>query len=84
MSNCDGIDGTVTAGMFVATAAAGAGRQRNLRNDDPSVQDDQLRDHARAASAALRYVYVQAGVYNEEVVLFNGVDVVGGYDVNCR
>ena len=37
---------------------------------------------SQAANAALRYVYVQAAVYNEEVVLFNGIDVVGGYDSN--
>src|SRR5439155_9453984 len=59
--NCDGIDGDVTKGIFVATTPAAA-------VDDPScgtlTKSCKTINYGigQAAGAALRYVYVQAGV----------------------
>ena len=39
---------------------------------------------ARATTAGRPHVYVQAGTYNEVVVLANGVSVYGGYDFNWQ
>ncbi|HEX6838365.1 MAG TPA: hypothetical protein VF334_17435 [Polyangia bacterium] len=81
--NCDGIDGDVTRGIFVAKASAAAvdaatcgTMAKPCKSIDWGI--------SQAANAAMRYVYVQAAVYNEEVVLFNGIDVVGGYDGNWQ
>ncbi len=78
--NCDGIDGTITDGIFVATApnggsdAAGCG----LVYTSPclTISNGAL----RAVAASRHYVYVQAGEYDETVVLQNGISVFGGYD----
>ena len=76
-ANCDGIDGDVTRGVFVA----GGG------NNVPtcgltSITPCQTISYGivRAATAGRNHVFVQAGTYNEAVVLVNGVNVWGGYD----
>ncbi len=79
--NCDGIDGDVSKGIFVAKAAATAvddGTCGTMAKPCKSINWG----ISQAANSAMRFVYVQAAVYNEEVVLFNGIDVVGGYDSN--
>ena len=38
----------------------------------------------RAVQESGRNVYVQAGTYNEVVVLLNGINVWGGYDFNWQ
>ncbi len=82
-NNCDGIDGDVTKGIFVAVNQAGAA-------DNPTCGTYALPCKSinyginQAAGAALTFVYVQAGVYNESVTLFNGINVVGGYDSNWQ
>ncbi|HEX9101274.1 MAG TPA: hypothetical protein VF997_03685, partial [Polyangia bacterium] len=81
--NCDGIDGDVTKGIFVArsaTAAVDDATCGTMMKPCKSINWG----ISQAANAALRYVYVQAAVYNEEVVLFNGIDLVGGYDSNWQ
>jgi hypothetical protein len=81
--NCDGIDGDVTKGIFVAKAAASAVDDATcgtLAKPCKSINWG----ISQAANSAMRFVYVQAAVYNEEVVLFNGIDVVGGYDTNWQ
>ena len=79
-SNCDGIDGDVTQGVFVGT-------------DDPNTSSDPnacgtlampcktiALGLGRAATLNLPYIYVQVGSYSEEVVLTAGRTIVGGYD----
>jgi hypothetical protein len=79
--NCDGIDGDVTKGIFVAKASAAAVDDATCGTMGKPCKTINF-GISQAANAAMRYVYVQAAVYNEEVVLFNGVDVVGGYDTS--
>ena len=81
--NCDGIDGDVTRGIFVAKAAAAAVDDATCGTMAKPCKSINW-GVSQAANAALRYVYVQASVYNEEVVLFNGIDIVGGYDTNWQ
>jgi hypothetical protein len=79
--NCDGIDGDVTKGIFVAKAAAAAVDDASCGTMAKPCKSINW-GISQAANAAMRFVYVQAAVYNEEVVLFNGIDIVGGYDGN--
>ncbi|MCC6622109.1 MAG: hypothetical protein IT385_12675 [Deltaproteobacteria bacterium] len=72
--NCDGIDGEIDNGVFVARtgddSAAGT-------IDDPLLTVQAGVD--RAASLGRRDVYVATGVYAESVTLTSGVTVYGGY-----
>lgn len=76
-SNCDGIDGDVARGIFVAGAGVNSATC-GLSHTSPC----QTISHGiiRAASTGRNHVFVQAGTYNEVVVLVNGVNVWGGYD----
>jgi hypothetical protein len=79
--NCDGIDGDITKGVFVAVAQAGSVDDATCGTYQKPCKTINY-GIGQAANQALRYVYVQAGVYNENVVMFNGIDIVGGYDSN--
>lgn len=72
--NCDGIDGTVEDGVFVADDGSAFGRGTR---DDPFNSINAGIQAARAAG--LRFVYVSAGNYLEAVSLADGVQVHGGY-----
>ena len=81
--NCDGIDGDVARGVFVAQASAAAVDDATCGTMAKPCKTINW-GISQAANGAQRYVYVQAGTYNEEVILFNGIDVVGGYDSNWQ
>jgi hypothetical protein len=78
--NCDGIDGDVTDGIFVASEANGGTDSDacGLRYDNPCGTI--TNGTRRAKVLGKHFVYVQAGVYNEAVILRDGVSVFGGYD----
>ncbi len=73
-SNCDGIDGDVAEGIFVA---------KNGSDDAPGTLEAPMLTIgaaiARAFDEGKRDVYVATGVYSESVVLAPGVGVFGGY-----
>ncbi|MBE7454098.1 MAG: hypothetical protein HS111_36210 [Kofleriaceae bacterium] len=80
-ANCDGIDGDVTRGIFVAggganTATCGLTAQTPCQTISHGI--------VRAAQAARTEVFVQTGTYNEVVVLLNGIDVWGGYSFSWQ
>jgi hypothetical protein len=79
--NCDGIDGDITKGIFVAGGGANT-TTCGLTYTTPC----QTISYAivRAVQASRPNVYVQAGTYNEVVVLLNGINVWGGYDFNWQ
>jgi hypothetical protein len=84
--NCDGIDGDITKGIFVSANngldVAGCGSKFDIpcRTIGLGI--------LRATTSPVRpYVYVQAGVYNEELSFAassSNVTVVGGYDANWQ
>jgi hypothetical protein len=79
--NCDGIDGDITKGIFVAgggtdSATCGLTYSMPCRTISHGI--------VRAVTEARQHVYVQAGTYNGVVVLVNGVNVWGGYDFNWQ
>ncbi len=84
--NCDGIDGELGAGVFVATTgidrASGATAGCGLVYTDPCRTVDFGLE--RAVEESKKYVYVQAGNYNEVTTLQAGKTVVGGYDTNWQ
>ena len=80
-SNCDGIDGDAAKGIFVAgggTNSASCGTAYNTPCQTISY------GIVRAVQTSRPNVYVQAGTYNEVIVLLNGVNVWGGYDFNWQ
>lgn len=72
--NCDGVDGVIDHALFVwaGNSSVGAGTRTNP-----------YRTIAQAlsvfASSGKRYILVAEGVYDENVVLSNGVRLYGGY-----
>jgi len=72
--NCDGVDGVVADALFVSAAASSGG-------------DGSLGSPFQTISAALSafgasgadYILVAAGVYEEDIVLTEGVELHGGY-----
>src|SRR5262249_33406048 len=79
--NCDGIDGDINGGIFVAPTG-GDSVTCGLTYMTPC----QTISHAilRAVQTGRRNVYVQAGVYDEVVTLQSGVHIWGGYDTNWQ
>ncbi len=75
--NCDGIDGDITKGIFVAGSGADTATCGLVYTDPCATISYGI---VRAVQASKQNVYVQAGTYNEVVVLLNGVNVWGGYD----
>jgi len=78
-ANCDGIDGEVTNGVFVAKYGS---------DSNPGTLEAPLwtiqAGIDRAASTGKRDVYVATGVYPDPVVLKPGVSVYGGYSADFR
>jgi hypothetical protein len=81
--NCDGIDGTVTDGVFVATPSHGG-----LDSDTCGTSGDPCATISKGARRALlggkHTVFVQAGTYAETVVMTDGVSIYGGYDTTWQ
>ncbi|GMV41794.1 MAG: hypothetical protein AMXMBFR64_35100 [Myxococcales bacterium] len=75
--NCDGIDGDISVGIFVA---------KNGNDANPgTIALPKLTIQAgidAAVSGGKRDVYVQTGVYSESVALAAGVGVYGGYNAD--
>ena len=76
-ANCDGIDGDVTRGVFVAGGGANT-PSCGLVSTSPCQTISY--GIVRAATVGRNHVFVQAGTYTEVVVLVNGINVWGGYD----
>ena len=78
-TNCDGIDGEVNNGIFVA---------KNGDDANPGTIDEPKLTIAAALQAAntqnKRDVYVATGVYSENIVLVNGKGLFGGYSPDFR
>jgi hypothetical protein len=79
--NCDGIDGDITRGIFVSgagtdTATCGQTVTTPCKTISTGI--------VRAVQFAKQHVYVQAGDYNEVVVLLSGINVWGGYDIQWQ
>jgi len=76
-ADCDGIDGKVSAGLFVA---------KNGNDGNPGTLDEPLLTVQggldAAAAASLPNVYVATGVYSESISLVAGVNVYGGYSAD--
>lgn len=80
-SNCDGIDGDASKGIFVAgggTNSATCGLAYNAPCQTISF------GIVRGVMTSRPNVYVQAGTYNEVIVMQSGVNVWGGYDFNWQ
>jgi hypothetical protein len=79
--NCDGIDGDITKGIFVAVAGADtANCGLTFMSPCATISFGVV----RAVQAGKQNVYVQAGTYNEVVVLLSGINIWGGYDFNWQ
>ncbi len=74
-TNCDGIDGTVSRAIFVATAgtALATGTPSDPLNDVQAAIDRAWTDPSKD------HVYISAGTYNQAVQLREGVSIWGGY-----
>ncbi|MFT5357840.1 MAG: hypothetical protein ACI9KE_005077, partial [Polyangiales bacterium] len=77
-TDCDGIDGTITVGVFVAPAPIG-------RVDGSGAQDSPFATIAAGIAEAAtrdgrREVYIAEGEYNESLQLADGVGLFGGYN----
>jgi len=72
--NCDGVDGEVTGGIFVA---------KNGKDTNPgTIEEPALTIGSaigKAEAAGKRDVYVATGVYVESVTVKQGVNLYGGY-----
>lgn len=72
--NCDGIDGTVVDGIFVAEDGS---------NANPGTRPFPVKTIsfaiAKAQSDSKQFVYVAAGTYNETVTVVAGIGLHGGY-----
>ena len=79
--NCDGLDGDRAKAIFVAGGGANSATC-GLTYMTPC----QTISHGiiRAVTESRPHVYVQAGTYNEVVVMVNGIGVYGGYNFNWK
>jgi hypothetical protein len=80
-NNCDGIDGDLTKGIFVAGGGVDGGTC-GLTYSTPCHSISYA--IVRAVQANRPNVYVQSGTYSEVVVLLNGINVYGGYNFNWQ
>ncbi|MBM4353723.1 MAG: hypothetical protein FJ109_07980 [Deltaproteobacteria bacterium] len=77
-ANCDGIDGEVANGIFVAKNGDDAVGTGTI--DDPVLTVQQGIDLAVQTNRP--HVYVATGVYSESILLEAGIHVYGGYSVD--
>lgn len=76
-ADCDGLDGTVSQGIFVAKN----GNDGNSGTiDEPLLSVQQGIDAAGAAS--MPNVYIATGVYSESIAMVSGVHIYGGYSAD--
>ena len=80
-NNCDGIDGDITKGIFVAGGGTNTGTCGLTKTTPCQTISFGI---VRGVQSSRPNVYVQAGTYNEVVVLLNGINVWGGYDFNWQ
>lgn len=78
-TNCDGIDGDLSRAILVSSAMGNDNATCGLELDRPC----RTIGHAmtRAITASRRDLLLMAGLYDEVVVLRDGIRVFGGYDV---
>ncbi|HNU69014.1 MAG TPA: MopE-related protein [Myxococcota bacterium] len=74
--NCDGVDGDAASAVFVDIVSGVTGNDGSRQAPVPSIQEG----IDIAASRGLSQVLVSQGVYNESIVLHDGVGVFGRYD----
>lgn len=72
--NCDGVDGTSSSAIFVATTG-------NNSNPGTRAQPKLTITNAitTAAAQGKTAIYISQGTYNERVTLTNGISLYGGY-----
>jgi hypothetical protein len=78
--NCDGIDGSVDSGIFVAKWGT-IGASGTI--EDPLLNIQSAIDFA-ASSPDRKEIYVATGVYTESLELKAGVGIFGGYSADFR
>ncbi|MDP1828868.1 MAG: MopE-related protein [Archangium sp.] len=71
--DCDGIDGSVVKGIFVATSGS------DLNPGTRAAPKLTVQAGINAASALQPHVYVSEGIYDEAISLRSGISVFGGY-----
>jgi hypothetical protein len=80
-NNCDGTDGDITKAIFVA----GGGTNASTCGLTFSTPCQTISFGViRAVQAGKQHVFVQAGTYNEVLVLQSGINVWGGFDFNWQ
>ena len=77
-SNCDGIDGDATNGVFVDALTGSDCNAGTMASPLQTIQTG----IALAASTTLKQVYVSVGSYTGPVTLNDGVSIYGGYDAS--
>jgi hypothetical protein len=75
-ANCDGIDGDMSRGIFVATNGSDSA---SGTIDAPLASIGAGLSLAQSTSG-LDHLYVATGQYEEKVMLANGISIFGGYD----
>ncbi|MBC8067557.1 MAG: hypothetical protein IAG13_04415, partial [Deltaproteobacteria bacterium] len=78
--NCDGIDGVLEQGVFVAGGGANSVGCGTFQSPCQTISFGVV----RAVQTGKPNVYVQTGTYNEVIVLLNGISVWGGYDFGWK
>lgn len=75
-ANCDGIDGEVARGIFVATSGSDSAAGTM---DAPFATIGRALAEASSVSG-LDHIYVATGQYDAQVTLVSGISIFGGYD----
>ncbi|MGE0615057.1 MAG: hypothetical protein AB7P04_05425, partial [Bacteriovoracia bacterium] len=80
-TNCDGIDGTRSAGVFVdIVSGTDAATSGTMSQPTKTIRYG----ITRAQALGRREVYVSRGTYAERVELVNGISLFGGYDAAAQ
>jgi len=77
-ANCDGIDGTKTAAVFVAKTGVDDAGCGDFATPCLSIGQGQT----RAVALSRSQVFIGVGTYSEVVQLVSGVNLFGGYSTN--
>ncbi len=81
-SNCDGIDGDISQGLFVSTESGADTPTCGESPETPCLTLDW--GAARGILEGRRDLFVQAGTYEELVTAREGLRVFGGYDADWQ